>query len=125
MIDVITQILSIVRTGGVEAVLIMIVVALAFWIVNRTVPKEIYEQQSEDLDDMRDEMHNLVGPALDRLTTLQAKQLELQEEVYRRLEHHTNSLSDLSREVRIISHELTVQRLQSPRLQSPRNRNSE
>ena len=56
-----------------------------------------------------------IVPALDRLTTLQAKQLELQEDVYHRLESHSNSLNDLSREVRIISHELTMQRLQSPK----------
>lgn len=115
MVDLIAQLLGLIKTGGVEALLVIIVVALAFWIVNRTVPKEIYDQQADDLDDVRDEMHNLVGPALDRLTTLQAKQLELQEEVYHRLENHSNSLNDLSREVRIISHELTMQRLQPPK----------
>jgi hypothetical protein len=115
MIETISQLVGLIKTGGVEAVLVIIVVALAFWIVNRTVPKEIYDQQADDLDDVRSEMHNLVGPALDRLTTLQSKQIELQEEVYHRLDNHTNALNDLSREVRIISHELTMQRLQSPK----------
>ena len=118
MVDLIAQLVNLIKTGGVEALLVIIVVVLAFWIVNRTVPKDLYDQQASDLDDVRDEMHNLVGPALDRLTTLQAKQLELQEEVYRRLETHTNALNELSRDVRIISHELTMQRLQAPKHKS-------
>jgi len=113
-IGLIQELLKLIENGGMLALLLIIVVGLIIWIEKRTVPRMAYEKQAENLEEVRTEMYQLIGPALDRLTSLQEKQLELHEEMWHRLEAHSDALNELSRDIKLISHELTMQRLESP-----------
>ena len=106
---------KIVETGGIIGVLGAIISTLLWYIDKRTVPKLAYDQQSSDLQQIRADMSKLIGPALDRLATLQEKQLTAQEEMWRRLESHSEALASLSQDVKLISHELSMRRIEQPR----------
>ena len=63
-----------VTQGGVIALLVIIVIVLAYWITNRTVPKELHEEHRKDIDDLKTELRDLVGPTLDKMTKIMEKQ---------------------------------------------------
>lgn len=106
---------EIVKQGGIIGLLGAIITTLLWYIDKRTVPRLAYDQQSSDLQQVRADMSKLVGPALDRLATLQEKQLAAQEEMWRRLESHSEALSTLSQDIKLISHELNMRRIEKPR----------
>ncbi|TMC59917.1 MAG: hypothetical protein E6J26_02725 [Chloroflexi bacterium] len=100
---------------GITGVLALMVVALALYITRRTVPREIYDEARSDVDEVRTEMRELIAPALDSMTELHKRELALQEEMWHHIANHSHALQELSKEVRLISHEMTMQRLKPAR----------
>ncbi|MCA1553914.1 MAG: hypothetical protein LC737_06005 [Chloroflexi bacterium] len=111
----IQSVLNIINQAGITGLLVVIVVALTFWITRRTVPRELYEECRSDIDDIRIEMRESIAPALDRLSEVQRRQVALQEEMWRHVEHQSSVINELSTEVRLIAHEMTMQRLNPPK----------
>ena len=102
---------ELVHQYGTTGLLGALVVALGLYITRRTVPRDIYDEARHDVEDVRAEMRDLIAPALDAMTELHKRELALQEEMWHHIENHSHELQELSKEVRLISHEMTMQRL--------------
>ncbi len=107
-------IVEIINKYGSPGLLALALVVLVRFMMTRMVPREMYDEARGDIDDVRMEMRELVGPALDQLTDLQKRQLTMQEEMWRHVESQSGALQELSKEIRVISHEMTMQRLNGP-----------
>ncbi len=105
---------ALINQYGTTGLLVALVVALALYITRRTVPREIYDEARSDVEEVRAEMRELIAPALDAMTELHKRELALQEEMWHHIENHSHQLQELSKEVRLISHEMTMQRLRPP-----------
>jgi len=108
-------ILEIINKFGSPGLLALALVVIVRFMTTRMVPREMYDEARGDMDDVRTEMRELVGPALDNLTDLQKRQLTMQEEMWRHIENQSNALQEMSKDIRVISHEMTMRRLHVPK----------
>jgi hypothetical protein len=87
---------------GVVGLLILVVGALVWWLLRRTIPRESYELLQHQIDEQRAELQELryecketIIPTIGRIADIQEKQYEVMRETL----HHVNQLENRFEEV--------------------------
>jgi hypothetical protein len=96
-IDVVTLAAGLIEKMGVIGLLLLIVIALSWWLWHRTIPREAYDvlqqrvdEQQGELQELRYECKEMVGPSLTRMAAIQQRQLELMQDTLK----HVNELEE-------------------------------
>lgn len=108
-VETVNLFLELLSKGGIIALLLIITVALVYWITNRTVPKELYEEHRRDIDDLKTEFRQLVGPTFDMMAKILERQDRINNELIRQLDNQTKYLSGLSENIREMTNEIRGQ----------------
>jgi uncharacterized protein YoxC len=109
---IVEMVLELISKGGIIAILVILVIGLIYWINVRTVPKELYVDNNKKIDELKTEFRELVGPTLDRTMRIMEKQDQINNDLIRQVNTQGQVLSEIAKDLRIVTHELTMQRLE-------------
>lgn len=114
--NLINFILNLISKGGMIMLLTIITVALVYWIITKTVPKELYDEQREDINEIKTELRELVAPTFDMMGQILDRQDRINNEFIRQMDNQTRHMSEISKDLRDATYELRKQRDQKHRL---------
>ena len=96
-IDLVKIVTEFVNQAGVTGLMVAAILLLLYYIRHNTAPRELVDclqkqadKQDAEIQDLRHEWKETVGPSLVRIGDLQERQLELMEQTLR----HVNELED-------------------------------